>query len=114
MYVAIKGRLCMDKLRGREGEAMDSCVTKLNSEVSRGATVSEQMQQVSESVNSVRNTRRKEPVRFTKQEDAYIKRGIEKFGLRWSEILRYPGYKFQDSREAKTLRMRAIALKLIK
>lgn len=116
--VAMKGRTCMDKLRGMGGETMDSCVEQLKVVGSGEEQVWQEHRSElsSDKVVRVQKTsipRRKEPLRFTKQEDNYIKRGIEKFGQRWASILRHPAYHFQESRETRTLRMRAIALKLI-
>ena len=55
----------------------------------------------------------KGPVRFMQEEDNYLRKGIEKFGFRWVAILKCPRYKFQQSKVARTLRKRAMSLKLI-
>ena len=52
-------------------------------------------------------------VRFTQEEDNYLRKGIVKFGMRWTAILNCPLYKFEQSRAPTTLRMRATTLKLI-
>jgi hypothetical protein len=37
-------------------------------------------------------------VRFTQEEDNYLRKGIVKFGMRWTAILNCPLYKFEQSR----------------
>lgn len=122
--VAIRGRTCMEKLRGVEGEVMDTCVEQLKAELiditdsdRSDCTDSEkELELVNREVMCLQEPtprKRKEPVRFTKQEDDFIRCGLEKFGPRWSFILRHPDYDFHSGREARTLRMRAIAIKLL-
>ena len=122
--VALKGRSCMEKLRGDNGKAMDMCVNELR-EASSNAT---EMEQAIESppantivtrANSQRSNNVnipstvKGPVRFTQEEDNYLRQGIEKFGFRWVAILKCKLYNFQQSRVARTLRKRAMSLNLI-
>ena len=121
--VAIKGRSCMDKLRGEHGRAMDLCVERLRREDSNtmevnatetdSDTVSTHTQQSLTEQNDKRLPITKGPVRFTQEEDNYLRKGFEKFGVRWTAILKCPLYKFEHSRVARTLRMRALTLKLI-
>lgn len=117
--VAMRGRRCMEKLRGKEGKAMDSCVEQLKNEYSEEESDSKEWKRnaIEDERNCVEKTaaspKRKIPVKFTKQEDDYIRRGLERFGPRWSSILRNPVFHFHERREAKTLRVRAVALKLI-
>ncbi len=47
----------------------------------------------------------KGPVRFTPEEDNYLRKGFEKFGVRWTTIFKCPLYEFEHSRVARTLRM---------
>ena len=48
--------------------------------------------------------------KFTKEEDLFLKQGIEKFGKgAWSNILKCPLFKFQPNRTRDSLRMRAEA-----
>ena len=76
------------------------------------ATTNEIASHISEDTKSATATT-KAPVRFTQEEDTYLREGIEKFGYRWSEILKCPLYQFERSRVARTLRKRAVSLKLI-
>lgn len=117
--VAMRGRRCMEKLRGKEGEVMDSCVeSRLKDEHSETEIGCEERQRepiedVSRCVVNTRSQRRKMAVKFTRKEDGYIRTGFEKFGPVWSLILRHPAFHFQEGREARTLRVRAVSLKLI-
>ena len=45
-------------------------------------------------------------VPFTELEDNYLKDGYNKFGKRWSDILKHSGYTFHSSRNRETLRGR--------
>jgi hypothetical protein len=42
-------------------------------------------------------------VRFTQEEDNYLRKGIVKFGMCWTAILNCPLYKFEQSRAPTTL-----------
>ena len=52
-------------------------------------------------------------IRFTCDEDKYIRLGIEKFGLCWSTILCHGEFHFNPCHIPNTLRKRAEALKLV-
>ena len=118
--VALNGRSCMEKLRGDGGKVMDRCVQELREpdlnvmdmQDAQIATTNEIASHISEDTKSATATT-KAPVRFTQEEDTYLREGIEKFGYRWSEILKCPLYQFERSRVARTLRKRAVSLKLI-
>ena len=56
---------------------------------------------------------RRSGVQFTAEEDEFVKIGITKFRLRWSTILRHPGFTLNACRVPNTLRKRAKALKLV-
>lgn len=121
--VALKGRSCMEKLRGDNGKAMDMCVKQLRETNSNTMEMQHAME--TPPANAIATQEHigqnninipsptKGPVRFTQEEDNYLRKGIEKFGFRWSAILKCPLYKFEESRVARTLRKRAISLKLI-
>ena len=120
--VALKGRSCMEKLRGDNGKAMDMCVEELREASSNAPEMKEAIESPPTNAIVMRaNTQRnnvnipstvKGPVRFTQEEDNYLRKGIEKFGFRWVAILKCPLYKFEQLRVARTLRKRAMSLKL--
>ena len=121
--VAMQGRRCMVKLRGREGEAMDSCVKQLKEEHSEkeyGCERNLERESIEDchpascvELHTRSCARRKTPAKFTEKEDDYIRTGFEKFGPSWTSILRNPAFHFQEGREARTLRVRAVMLKLL-
>lgn len=118
--VAMRGRTCMEKLRGVEGVVMDSCVEQLKGQPSASGSSCSEESQAHEPVNEdptfleePRRKKRKEAVRFSKREDDFIRKGLQKFGPRWSSILRHHEFDFHAGREARTLRMRALAIKLL-
>ena len=97
---------CMEKLRGDNGKAMDMRVKELR-ETNSNAT--ETGQAIASSPRNAITTRAsiqrnninipstvKGPIRFTQEEDNYLRKGIEKFGIRWVlAILKCPLYKFE-------------------
>ena len=97
--VALKGRTCMEKLRGDRGKAMDMRVQKLrepdsdameiqntdNNETKAMTTPHQRSTQTTETAMASKG-----PVRFSQQEDKCLRQGIEKFGLRWAAILKCP------------------------
>ena len=93
----------MEKLRGDKGKAMDIYLEKLreadNTETKATITTRQHSQQ---SIAIAMAT--KGLVRFFQQEDKYLRKGIEKFGLCWAAILKCPLYRFEESRVARTLR----------
>ncbi|CAB4038245.1 partial [Paramuricea clavata] len=124
--VAVKGRSCMEKLRGDHGRAMDICVQQLRQQDSNAGIEVKDMEtegdgetasshtsegEIENNDETLRKSRVK--VRFTQEEDKYLRKGIVKFGMRWTAILNCPLYKFEQSRAPTTLRMRATTLKLI-
>ena len=113
--VAIKGRTCMEKLRGLHGAEMDTCVQQLKQEhCSDHESKSDNETTPMPQTTTVKvSAEKRKPLRFTKEEDEFIERGIKRFGARWCSILRHPEYNFQPGREARTLRLRAIQQKLI-
>ena len=103
----------MEKLRGDKGKAMDMCLEKLREPDSdameiqnadytetKAITINHQHSQQSNGISMAT----KGPVRFSQQEDKYLRQGIEKFGLRLAAILKCPLYRFEESRVARTLR----------
>ena len=61
-----------------------------------------------------RGEKGKKGPKYTKEEDAYLKQGITKYGKsNWSRILRDPEYKFHPKRTRDGLRMRATTLRYV-
>ena len=119
--VALKGRTCMEKLRGDKGKAMDMCLEKLREPDSDAMEIQKEDNTETKAITTRQHSQQstgiamatKGPVRFSQQENKYLRQGIEKFGLRWAAILKCPLYRFEESRVARTLRKRALSLKLI-
>ncbi|CAB3987981.1 partial [Paramuricea clavata] len=105
--VAIRGRWCMQKLVD-ESKNMESDHEKID-QSSRG----QDDVRKDSPTKPMETVPRRSGVRFTIEEDKYIRVGIEKFGLRWSKILRHPEFHFNPCRVANTLRKRAEVLKLV-
>ena len=95
--VAIKGRTCMEKLRGLHGAEMDTCVLQLKQEhCSDHESKSDNETTPMPQTTTVKvSAEKRKPLRFTKEEDEFIERGIKRFGARWCSILRHPEYNFQ-------------------
>ena len=119
--VALKGRTCMEKLRGDKGKAMDMCLEKLREPDSDAMEIQKADNTETKAITTHQHSQQstgiamatKGPVRFSQQEDKYLRQGIEKFGLRWAVILKCPLHRFEESKVARTLRKRALSLKLI-
>ncbi|CAB3985604.1 partial [Paramuricea clavata] len=117
--VAIRGRWCMRKLAQTERKTVKSDV---NSNMENENDVTNCFHgPVSENDNATdiasssreKSFQRRAGIRFTAEEDEYVKIGMNKFGLRWSKILRYPNFSFNPCRVPNILRKRAEALKLV-
>ena len=106
--VAMRGRWCMQKL------LQESKNVEYESEENEGTPVGENdIPQPHPTNNADKLPTRRSGVRFTCEEDKYLRLGIEKFGLRWKKILRHSDFHFNECRVANTLRKRAEALKLV-
>ena len=90
----------MEKLRGAEGSNMDMQLVQLKSEClsSDNSTVEEHSNPETKVNIKNKNGNTKttsapsftlKPVRFTKKEDDFIKRGSKKFGPRWCSVLHH-------------------------
>ena len=103
--VAMRGRLCMQKLLDQSNCVDNDC------------DIVEQLPAIPNKVNSTNLMDKlstcRAGVRFTSDEDDYIRLGIKKFGLSWSKILRHADFHFNSCRVPNTLRKRAEALKLV-
>ena len=103
--VAMRGRWCMQKLF-EESKSMENECKRVD-----------ESRPIENSVNPT-NSAEKLParlagIRFTSDEDNYIRLGIKKFGLSRSKILRDPEFHFNSCRVPNTLTKRAEALKLV-
>lgn len=112
--VAIRGRWCMQKLLAADCEKEDNDKTgndQQNNEESSPALEEVRKQNPPKLIEKL--SKRRTGIRFTPEEDNCIRLGMEKFGLRWSTILRHPDFNFNPCRVPNTLRKRAEALKLV-
>ena len=103
--VAMRGRWCMQKLL-EESKSMENDCDSVD-----------QSPPIENPVSPTNLTEklptRRAGIRFTSEEDNYLRLGMKKFGLSWSKILRDPGFHFNSCRVPNTLRKRAEALKLV-
>ena len=115
--VAERGRLCMSKLLAAENgnvpDEVDKTVENKDSRTTCALNSALQTNDLHQKDCTEKLFRRRSGIRFTAEEDEFIKVGIRKFGLRWSTILRHPGFTFNACRVPNTLRKRAEALKLV-
>ena len=77
--------ICLEKLRKPDSDAMK--IQKADNTETKAITTRQHSQQ---SIGIAMAT--KGPVRFSQQEDKYLRQGIEKFGLLWAAILKCPLY----------------------
>ena len=80
--LALKALMCMEKLRGRKGKEMDSCVKQLIEKMAEKASGRQKLQRGSiadeaSGLDKTRVSQRKIPVKFTTEEDGYVRRGLE-------------------------------------
>ena len=108
--VAMRGRWCMQKLveESKEMGKKDSASIDHSS-----PTEDDTACEVTSTRSKQVLQKRRAAIRFTCDEDKYIRLGIEKFGLRWSTILRHGEFHFNPCRVPNTLRKRAEALRLV-
>ena len=115
--VALKGHECLQKLRGSKGSEVDEDVhARLGDSTSEAGPSVERVQNISSSpkkdvlpkriLRSHKNIRH--VLKFTKEEDAFLKEGITKHGFgQWTAILRDDDFHFQEGRTADSLKKRA-------
>ena len=108
-------RVHYQKLRWDHGRAMDICAQQLRQQDSNGIEVKDMETEgdgdtasshtsegeIENNNETLRKSRVK--VRFTQEEDNYLRKGIVKFGMRWTAILNCLLYKFEQSRAPTTL-----------
>ena len=103
--VAMRGRWCMQKLVEESKSMENDCDS-----VDQSPPIENQ---VSSTNLTEKLPTRRAGIRFTSEEDNYLRLGMKKFGLSWSTILRDPDFHFNSCRVPNTLRKRAEALKLV-
>ena len=115
--VAERGCLCMSKLLAAENgnvpDEVDKTVENEDSRTTCALNSALQTNDLPQKHCTEKLFWRLSGIRFTAEEDEFIKVGITKFGLRWSTILHHPGFTFNACRVPNTLRKRAEALKLV-
>ena len=103
--VAMRKRWCMQKL------LQESKNVEYESEENGGTPVRENdIPQPYPTNHTDKLPTHRSGFRFTCEEDKYLRLGIEKFGLRWTQILRHLDFHFNECRVANTLRKRAETL----
>ena len=115
--VALKGHECLQKLQGAKGSEVDEDVhARLGDSTSEAGRSVEKVQNISSSpekdalpkriLRSHKNIRH--VLKFTKEEDDFLKEGITKHGFgQWTAILRDDYFQFQHGRTADSLKKRA-------
>ena len=122
--VALKGHECSQKLQVAKGlETGQDVHARLGDSTSKAGPSVKRMQNIRSSpekdalpkriLRSNKNIRR--ALKFTKEEDDFLKEGITKHGFgQWTAILRDDDFQFQDGRTADSLKKRAgMKIKLI-
>jgi hypothetical protein len=89
--VAIKGKTCMEKLRGLHGAEMDTCVRQLKQEhcSDHESKSDNEITPMPQRTTVKVSAEKRKPLRFTKGEDEFIERGIKSLvddGAQCSEI----------------------------
>ena len=117
--VAVKAHECLQKLQGTKGSEVDMEVNTRFGSTSSTATFetaiecarSENARPKIDTPHSNRlpsQDHQRRPLRFTTDEDDFLKRGIDKHGFgQWTAILRDPDFRFQKGRLADSLKKRA-------
>ena len=116
--VAVKAHECLQKLQGSKGSEVDEDVqARFDGSTSSSTTSVETMEKASLSpprkvvipTSNLRTQRRLHRVmKFTTDEDEFLKRGIDRHGYgQWTAILRDSDFKFQEGRTADSLKKRA-------
>ena len=116
--VAVKAHECLQKLQGSKGSEVDEDVqARFGGSTSISTTSVETMEKatlspprkVVVSTENLRTQRRLHRVmKFTTDEDEFLKRGIDRHGYgQWTAILRDSDFEFQEGRTADSLKKRA-------
>ena len=112
--VAVKGHECLQKLQGSKGLEVDNDVNmRLGHSTSTSEPWLEMMEKTAMPTKkdrplSLRIQRGRQVLKFTAEEDNFLKEGINRHGFgQWTAILRDPDFRFQTRRAADALKKRA-------
>ena len=116
--VAVKAHECLQKLQGSKGSEVDEDVqarfggstssSTMSVETMEKASLSPPRKAVIPTENLRTQRRLHRVIKFTADEDDFLKRGIDRHGYgQWTAILRDPEFKFQTGRTADSLKKRA-------
>ena len=116
--VAVKAHECLQKLQGSKGSEVDEDVqARFGGSTSSSTTSVETMEKASLSpprkvviptANLQTQRRLHRVMKFTTDEDEFLKRGVDRHGYgQWTAILRDSDFKFQEGRTADSLKKRA-------
>ncbi|XP_068728997.1 uncharacterized protein [Montipora capricornis] len=114
--VAVKAHECLQKLQGTKGSEVDIEVNSRFGSSSSTVTFEpptfecarHKLDTPPHSNRLLSQGRPRRPLRFTTDEDDFLKRGIAKHGFgQWTAILRDPDFRFQKGRLADSLKKRA-------
>ena len=113
----MKGDECLQKLQGAKGSEVDEDVhARLGDSTSEAGRSVEKVQNISSSPEKDVLPKRilcshkniLHVLKFTKEEDDFLKEGITKHGFgQWTAILRDDDFQFQPGRTADSLKKRA-------
>ena len=106
--VAMKARQRMEKLVVESKNLHDQC-----EKIQHLSAAQDDVREAAAIVCIPNITPTRKGIRFTPEEDNYIRLGVQQFGLCWSKILRHSEFNFNACRVPNTLRKRAEVLKLV-
>ena len=120
--IAVKGHECLQKLQGTKGSEVDDEVNTRFSDSNSNSTLSIESVETKysspqasksdfapeRSLRVQRSRQVRRPLKFTADEDDFLKKGIERHGFgQWTAILRDLDFRFQEGRTADSLKKRA-------
>ena len=113
--IAVRGRQCFEKLLAADSEKTNNDgkdSLQEDDDVGEESTKDGCCPRPEKDVK-MHGGRKMNFVRFSAEEDNYLKKGLKRFGMRWTQILRDPDLKFNPCRVPNTLMKRAKTLKLV-
>ena len=114
----MKAHECLQKLQGSKGSEVDedvqarfggsTSILTMSVETMEKASLSPPRKAVIPTENLRTQRRLHRVIKFTADEDDFLKRGIDRHGYgKWTAILRDPEFKFQTGRTPDSLKKRA-------